>query len=240
MAPIVSLPQRKTYGYDLVPRLKLEDGGIADAPDFMPRPGGADIIRDIEWRGIHEAIMSVRRARASGAPVVVAAPISRIFVADPESAERLIELLEANRAVARNVVLRMAEAEWHVLEAHERQVMSELRDKGVSFSLSRTHSLRLDFDDLSRRGVRSVRVAADQFVDAPASLTDYHSSDIAPYIARFEIDLIAENVATEQQLLSVLEDGIKFAQGPHIAQPAPIRADLLARRDTVVTGQKAS
>ena len=37
--PIVTLPQRRPFGYDLVPRLVMEDGGFADRPDFMPRLG---------------------------------------------------------------------------------------------------------------------------------------------------------------------------------------------------------
>lgn len=41
--PIVRLPQRRAAGYDLVPRLLLEDGELADAPDFMPRRGGHDL-----------------------------------------------------------------------------------------------------------------------------------------------------------------------------------------------------
>lgn len=238
--PIITLPQRRTYGYDLVPRLKLEDGEIADAPDFMPLSGGAETICDIEWRGIEEAVMVVRRATSAGGPLAIAAPVSRAVLADAKLAERLIDLFDANRAVARRVTLRMAEADWRDLEPPERTIVSTLRDKGVGFSLTRARSLRLDFDELARRGVTSVRVSAEQFVDTPASLTDYHSSDIADYIARFEIALIAENVTSEQQLLAILEDGVKYAQGPHIARPAPIRPDMLVRRDAVVTGQRAS
>jgi cyclic-di-GMP phosphodiesterase, flagellum assembly factor TipF len=50
MQPIVTLPQRKTHGYDLIARLKLEDGKLADPPDYMPvrNAEGDRVVRRIE------------------------------------------------------------------------------------------------------------------------------------------------------------------------------------------------
>ena len=50
--------------------------------------------------------------------------------------------------------------------------------------------------------------------------------DIAAYGRRFGIDMVATGIIDEQQLLSLFEDGVTLAQGPHIAGPGPVRPDL--------------
>ena len=52
-----SLPQRKPFGYDLVPRLMMMDGEFADAPDFMPRSGGEGLVRQIAARCPHFSLI---------------------------------------------------------------------------------------------------------------------------------------------------------------------------------------
>jgi cyclic-di-GMP phosphodiesterase TipF (flagellum assembly factor) len=90
--------------------------------------------------------------------------------------------------------------------------------------------LRLNFSDLAGEGIRSVRFDAARFIEAPENFTDFHTSDITSYVKRFEVDLIATGIHTEQQILTLLEDGIALAQGPHIAGPGPVRPDLIVER----------
>src|SRR5690606_38499597 len=75
--PVVTLPQRRPQGYDLVPRLMLEDGDLADGVDFLPRRGGEDVLRHIEGTGLVEAVTICRRARTGGQPVTLYIPLSR-------------------------------------------------------------------------------------------------------------------------------------------------------------------
>ncbi len=237
--PVITLPQRRTHGFDLVPRLKLEDGDLADAPDFMPRRNGQDVIRGIERAGIEEAVSIVRRARSSGQPVTLFIPVTRAILSHKPTAEELVGLFDASRVVSSSLVLRIPEAEWNAANNAERVVASEYHAKGIGFSLTATSTLRLDFDELAGLGVGSIRVDAETFASDPEVLTDFHVSDISSYIARFGIDLTVENVKTEQQVLSALEDGVRFAIGPHIAGPAPLRIDHMVRRDTAAPARRA-
>ena len=231
MQAIITLPRRQTYGYDLLPRLLLEDGDIADSQDFMPVHNGDDVIRQIELAGVEEAITIVRRARTSGDPVTLFVPISRHSLGDKVIRSQLTGLFDANRVVAERVVLRIADADWQSLTRAERVIVDEIAGKGIGFSLTKVMSLRLDYGNLASNGVSSIRVDTDQFISDSNSLTDFHTSDVADYVSRFGVELIAENITNEQQVLTMLEDGIKFAQGPHIAGPAPVRPDLMVRRE---------
>ncbi|KKB86035.1 hypothetical protein VW29_04705 [Devosia limi DSM 17137] len=223
---IVTLPQRRPQGYDLVPRLMLENGELADRADFMPRKGGEDIVRHIESIGLVEAITICRRARTSGQPVSVYIPLSRATLGDPASAEQLVAMLEANRAIAASLTFLVPEHEWNALNTVEHAIADALVKKGAGFSIAGVKSLRIDIAELAGQGVRSLRIDAARFVEEPEAFTDFHASDIANYISRFGVGLLATGVTNENQILELLDDGVRLVQGPHIAQPGPVRSDL--------------
>lgn len=224
--PVVRLPQRRAVGYDLVPRLMLEDGDLADAPDFMPRRGGEDVLRQIEGLSLAEAVAIARRSRTTGQPVILYVPLSRATLSDGAAAQQLQVTLDANRAIASALSFIVPETDWFSLGAGERGVVEALVRKGASFSVAGTRSLRRDMAELSALGVRSLRVDAQSFIDGPEIYTDFHMSDIASYLARFEISLLATGIANERQIIELLDNDIVLVQGNFIAAPGPVRQDL--------------
>jgi cyclic-di-GMP phosphodiesterase TipF (flagellum assembly factor) len=236
--PIITLPHRRPHGYDLVPRLMLGDGDLADSEDFMPRRGGEDIIRRIEAAGLYEAITIARRARSGGQPIALYVPLSRASLGDAVAMEAMLATLDANAAVTPMLIFRVSEADWRALLPKERAAVASIARTGVTYSIAAARSLRVDFNDLAGSGVRSIRVDAAKFIDEPQIFTDFHTSDIAAYTKRFEVDLIMTGIASEQQTLTLLEDGIGLVQGPHIAGPGPVRADLLVDRSEATRGPR--
>ncbi|WP_240232366.1 EAL domain-containing protein [Devosia lacusdianchii] len=235
--PVVKLPQRRPQGYDLVPRLMLEDGDLADRADFMPRRGGEDVQRHIEGIGLVEAITIARRARTGGQPVTLYIPLSRATLGDSASSEQLIVSLEANRAIAPGLIFAINEADWQSLTTGERAIADAIAKKGAGFSLLNVKSLRVDVAELAAQGVRSLRIDAARFIDEPEVYTDFHASDIANYVARFEVVLLATGISSERQIVELLEDGITLVQGPHVAAPGPVRPDLMVEAPRPATPQ---
>jgi cyclic-di-GMP phosphodiesterase, flagellum assembly factor TipF len=224
--PVVTLPQRRPQGYDLVPRLMMEDGDLADRADFMPRRGGEDVLRQIEGTGLVEAITICRRARTSGQPITLYIPLSRATLGDSAASEQLIVSLEANRAIAPGLIFVIGELDWQSLTTGERAIADAVAKKGAGFSIANVKSLRVDVAELAAQGVRSLRIDAARFIEEPEAFTDFHASDIANYIARFEVKLLGTGIASESQIVELLEDGITLVQGPYIAAPGPVRPDL--------------
>lgn len=237
--PIVTLPQRRTHGYDLLPRLMLEDGELADSADFWPRTGGEDLVRQIELSALSEAIAIARRARTAGQPSKFYLPLSAPTLTDETAFARLQSLLHTNEVICDLLCFRIAETAWAtLLDAHEAKIEAIAQSK-AGFSLNWVRSLRLNYTNLADMGVSSVRVDARRFIDNPASYTDFHTADIAAYVNRFEVELIVTNVTSEPQILTLLDDGIGLVQGPHISDPGPIRPDLMLRGDTRTQTQAA-
>ncbi|MEO6395604.1 MAG: EAL domain-containing protein, partial [Devosia sp.] len=189
--PIVTLPQRKGHGYDLVPRLVLEDGDFADRPDFMPRHGGEDIVSRVELLGLEEATAIARRSRTAGTPITLYVPLSRASLASPKSVEQVLSALDANRAIAASLLFALPQADLRALSAKERASLAAIGKMGVGLSLALATSLRFDYAELQGLGFKSVRVDATRFLRQPENFTDFHAADIAAYGRRFGIELIA-------------------------------------------------
>lgn len=228
--PVVALPSRKPLGYDLVPRLMQDAGGLADAPDFMPRRGGEDLIRRIEAMALDEAVTIARRAKTSGQPIRLFLPLSRATILDKRALEQVTATLVANQAITASLNFAIRQAEWKPLGPAEKRALYEFRKAGAGFVLTDASSLRFDFAELEGLGFSAARFDATRFLGQPQSFTDFHTADIAPYAKRFQIELCATGVIDEQQLLSLFEDGISLVQGPHIGRPGPVRPDLVVER----------
>jgi cyclic-di-GMP phosphodiesterase TipF (flagellum assembly factor) len=236
--PIVTLPRRVVLGYDLVPRLMLEDGELADAPDFMPRSTSPDLIQQIETSALDEAVVIARRAKTGGKPVVIGVPISRPSL-NATALEPVLATLEANLAIGQFLVFLVAGTEYTAMSPSERNALAQIAKRGVGFSLTASPNLRLDFSELQGLGFRSVRVDAARFIARPQTYTDFHTSDVTEYARRYGIELIASGVTSEQQVLTVFEDGITLAQGPLIGSAGPVRPDLLVDRSLAAAAQRA-
>ncbi len=224
--PVVTLPQRKAFGYDLVPRLVMEDGDFADRADFMPRHGGEEILARLESQGVEEAVVIARRSRTAGSPITLFVPLTRATLGSARAVETILAALDANRAIVASLLFSVDQSEFKAMGNKERASIAAIGKMGVGLSLSAAVSLRFDYAELAGLGFKSVRIDATRFLRQPDSFTDFHASDIAAYGRRFGIDLIATGIIDEQQLLALFEDGITLAQGPHIAGPGPVRPDL--------------
>ena len=207
----------------------------------MPVRGGDDVVREIDERALNEAVTIVRRARTSGQPTTLFVPLSRATLADKSASEQIIALLDANLVVAGALVFAISESDWKVLGPVGR-ARRERSSKREDVFLSEGCSLAPPglFGAVGTGGYHRPGHTT-QFIDNPTELTDFHTSDVNDYIGRFGIQLIIEDIRTEQQILSVLEDGVGLAIGPHIARPAPVRSDLLVKPETEpAAGQRAS
>lgn len=225
--PVARLPQRRPAGYDLVPRLTLEDGDLAEPADFLPREGGEDVLQRIDGMALNEAVAIARRARTGGQSVTLYVPLSAASLRDKAALEQILAVLDANRVIATGLVFTIAEAAFQQLILTARPALQAIQRRGAGFSLTHATSLRLNFTDLSELGVRSVRVNAGRLINSPESYTDFHLSDIASYVGRFDMTLLVTGVTDERQIVELLDNEIMLVQGKHIAPPGPVRPDLL-------------
>ncbi|SFZ86151.1 cyclic-di-GMP phosphodiesterase, flagellum assembly factor TipF [Devosia enhydra] len=226
-APVMLLPMRRPFAHDLLARLVQPEGRLLEPHDFMPRLGYEDIHRRIDAMMLDEAVVIARRVRMAGQSTLIGTHVSRATLHDAAAMENLVAVIDANRAIAEMILLRIAEPDFRALPTNRRAALATIARKGATLSLTGATSLRLDFPELSALGVRSVRIDAARFVTAPEQLSDFHAPDIVAFTRRYGIEILATDVVTEQQVLSLFEDGVLLAMGPHLGRPEPVRTDLV-------------
>lgn len=226
LQPIVSLPQRRTLGYELMPKLRTADGVLHDADDFLHYEDQTGTISELEQFLIRQAANIVHRANITGDPTNLFVPISLALLRDAEQCEGIASLMASNRAVAVSIMLMLPEATYETLNGADKQALEMLVKSGAGVCLDNVRSLRLTFQYMAERGVKYVKADAQAYIQNPLDFTDFHRADLADYVERFDIGLIMDNVTSEDHVLELLDDKIPFAQGQHIAPASPVRPDL--------------
>ena len=106
--------------------------------------------------------------------------------------------------------------------------MAKLADLGFRFSLDKVQTLDLDFADLQRSDVKFIKVAADLMIEqlldldggAPLrSMPDIQAADFAALTRRYGVEVIAEKVENERQVVDILELDVAMGQGHLFGEP---------------------
>ncbi len=118
--------------------------------------------------------------------------------------------------------------------------MAKLADLGFRFSLDKVVSIDFDLQDLHRSDVRYVKIGANLLLEqllevegkpAMKFLKDIHAGDYAGLLARYGIEVIAEKVESEKQVVDILDIEIGYAQGHLFGEPRAIKEQVLAETD---------
>jgi cyclic-di-GMP phosphodiesterase TipF (flagellum assembly factor) len=118
--------------------------------------------------------------------------------------------------------------------------MAKLADLGFRFSLDKVTDLSLDFADLSRSDVKFVKIAAnvllEQLLETDGRLTlrshkDIEATDYAALAERYGVEVIAEKIESERQVVDILDLNIGYGQGHLFGEPRAIREQVLAESD---------
>lgn len=88
--------------------------------------------------------------------------------------------------------------------------------------------LKIDPRALSERGIRFVKVAGELLLHRSGeSGGDVHPADLADFLARFGIDLVADRIENESLVIDLLDYDVRFGQGFLFSAPRPLRPDIL-------------
>ena len=153
---------------------------------------------------------------------------------------QFLEFLAENRDTAGGLIFELGQAAYEARGAVEARNMAKLADLGFRFSIDKITDLSLDFADLSRSDVKFVKISADvlleQLLEMDGRLTlksqrDIQAVDFAAMALRYGVEVIAEKIEGERQVVDILELDIAFGQGHLFGEPRAIREQVLAESD---------
>ncbi len=228
LQPIVTLPQRKVRFYEAVSRLRAEDGDIIPAADFIVDAEAAGLMPKIDNLLLFRSVQVMRRLQLKNREVGLFCNISVLSLSDSFYFQQFVEFMDANRALAPNLIFEFSQAAVRNFGPIENEALSALAERGFRFSMDNVTDLRIDPQDMRERSFRFLKAPAKLLLNrTPAMPSDIHAADLADLLARGGIDLIAEKIESESMVVDLLDFDVRFGQGFLFSPPRPVRAEAL-------------
>ncbi len=240
LQPIVGLPQRRTVFYESYSRLRDETGRIMMPAEYLAVAEPEGLVTSIDNLLLFRCVQIVRRLAKQDRKVGIFCNISTSSLADETFFPQFLELLAANRDLSGALIFELGQAAFDARGAVEARNMGKLAELGFRFSIDKVSDLDIDFQDLARSDVKFLKVSAPFLLEelmetdeglVLRSMPDLAAQDFASLTRRYGVDLIAEKVESERQIVDILELDIAFGQGHLFGEPRPIRDAVLAETD---------
>ncbi len=140
---------------------------------------------------------------------------------------KLLEFVEANRAIAPSLVFEFTQSAVRAMGPVEHDNLAALAERGFRFSMDNLADLAVEPRELKDRGFRFIKVPAELLLSRIAGAGGVHPADFSEVLGRFGIDLIAERIETEARVVELLDYDVRFGQGLLFSPPRPVRQDAL-------------
>ena len=240
LQPVMSLPQRRTVFYESFTRLRDASDRVLMPAEYLSAAESEGLVPAIDNLLLFRCAQIVRRLARQDRKVGVFCNVALSSLGDETFFPQFLDFLSQNRDLNQALIFELGQATFDARGAVEARNMAKLADLGYRFSIDKVQTLDLDFADLQRSDVRFVKVAADLLIEqlldidgaAPLpSLPDIQAADFAGLTRRYGIEVIAEKVESERQIVDVLELDIGYGQGHLFGEPRAIRDAVLAEAD---------
>lgn len=243
LQPVVTLPQRRTVFYESFTRLRDPSNRVMMPAEYLSVAEGEGLLPAIDNLLLFRCAQIVRRLARQDRKVGVFCNISLASLGDETFFPQFLDFLSQNRDLKDALIFELGQATFDARGASEARNMAKLADLGFRFSIDKVQTLDLDFADLQRSDVRFIKIAADLLIEqlldldgaAPLSTQpDIQAADFAPLTRRYGLELIAEKVESEKQVVDILELDVGMGQGHLFGEPRAIKEAVLAETDPPV------
>jgi cyclic-di-GMP phosphodiesterase TipF (flagellum assembly factor) len=237
LQPVVSLPQRRTVFYESYSRLRDETGRVMMPAEYLAVAEPEGLVTAIDNLLLFRCVQIVRRLAKTDKKVGIFCNVSMASLGDESFFPQFLEMLAANKDLAGALIFEVGQAAFDTRGAAEARNMGRLADLGFRFSIDKITDLDLDFQDLARSDVKFIKISAqfllDQLTETDEglvlkSLPDLAAEDFAALTRRYGVEIIAEKVEAERQIVDILELDIAYGQGHLFGEPRPIKDAVLA------------
>jgi cyclic-di-GMP phosphodiesterase TipF (flagellum assembly factor) len=240
LQPVVSLPQRRTVFYESFSRLRDDTGRILMPAEYLSVAEPEGLVTAIDNLLLFRCVQIVRRLAKQDRKVGIFCNVASASLADEAFFPQFLEFLAENRDLAGALIFELGQAAFEARGPVEARNMAKLADLGFRFSIDKVQTLDLDFQDLQRSDVKFLKVSAEllleQLLDiegqpALKNLKDIHAADFAALTRRYGLEVIAEKVESERQVVDILELELAYGQGHLFGEPRAIKEQVLAETD---------
>ena len=237
LQPVVGLPQRRTVFYESFSRLRDADGRILMPAEYLKVAEPEGLVPAIDNLLLFRCVQIVRRLAKQDRKIGIFCNISLASLGDESFFPQFLDFLAQNRDLSGALIFELGQQAFEERGGIEARNMDKLADLGFRFSIDKVTNLELDYQDLNRADVKFMKVAAEVLLSqvlevegrmAMRSLKDLQASDFASLTRRYGVEVVAEKIESERQVIDVLELDIAYGQGHLFGEPRAIREAVLA------------
>ena len=240
LQPVVSLPQRRTIFYESYSRLRDETGRVLMPAEYLTVAEPEGLMSAIDNLLLFRCVQIVRRLARQDRKVAIFCNIALSSLADEAFFPQFLEFLAENRDISGGLIFELGQAAFDQRGSVEARNRAKLADLGFRFSMDKVETLDIDLRELQRADVRFIKIGAEillnQLLESdgrplPPMLQDLQGTDFASLVRRYGMEIIAEKVEAERQVIDVLELDISYGEGNMFGEPRAIRDAVLAEAD---------
>lgn len=220
LQPVVVLPQRKTRFYEAFSRIRDEEGSVIVPEQYLAIAAQTGLLATIDNLLLFRCVQLIRRVQNDQLEVGFFCNLSSHNMSDANFFPQFVDFMQHNEQLASSLIFELSQDD--AVNAEVTPYLRRLAAIGFRFSMDKISSLNLDYVGLAQRGFRFLKVDADFLLSDPNEIdSPIHIEDLKEALKKSSIDLIAEKVESEQQVIDLLDLGLELAQGYLFGEPRP-------------------
>lgn len=212
--PFVNLSDKGTENYEVMLRLKTEDGDQVTAPEFQPEARQAGLMMQIDRWVLSHALAVLDNRRKAGNQLQLLIPQSVETLADGKVADWLRDQLRRRLLVGTGLILEFNLVDMAVDLKRGRELIGALRDMGVATSLARFGHNESSYKVLNYLAPQYVKVV-DKLMQADHQVV----ADLVRRAHELGVRVIIPRVDDPRQIAEQWLSGADFVQGNAIQGP---------------------
>lgn len=218
--PIVTLPQRKVRFVEAFARIRIRSGVHMSAERYIDVAREQNLLPAIDNLLLLESLKALRAAADGDSGVAYFCNITSLTLHDPKFMTDLVEFIAQNRTLAQRLVFELTQHDLVTMRADVVPVLAGLARLGCRFSLDQVRDLSINASELAARYVRFVKIDASVLNEHLRKAGGADRIQQLKAALDFEgIDMIAERVENEKQIVELLDVGIDYGQGYLFGHP---------------------
>lgn len=236
LQPIVSLPQRRVCFYEGFTRLRDENDQLIMPGEFLGAAKEAGLLGVIDNMLLFRCVQIVRRLSEKDRRIGVFCNVAISSLEDEAFFPQFLEFIKENRDLAGSLIFEISAQDFARRSPTTARHMARLSDLGFRFSLDKADGIDVNLPEMQAEQVKFLKVEGskllEQLVDGgprPISAVTRSTApqDVPAVFMRYGVDLIAEKVETEKEVVEILDFDIPFGQGYVFGEARPIKESLM-------------
>ncbi len=216
LQPIVSLPQRKHRFYEVFTRIYAGDGQVLQPDQYLDVAEKAGLIATIDNYLLVRCLRLIRETDRRQHPVGFFCNVSAATLHDADFMRQFVDLVSRHPSLCPKLVFELSQIDLLATGASTFPILGRLARLGLRFSMDQVIKLEMDFDRLVQHDFRFLKLDCGRLLDPSQRL---RVQELRRKLEGQNVDVVAEKIETETQLLELLDMRIDFGQGYLFGEP---------------------